>query len=157
MAKPTIIKSATPLTTVTNTVAETALGTITVPAFNLKTDYVIKMSVAVKTPTTNSSDTLAVKLKIGSTVLATVAAFDAADNHVCWIRLNGLVNASTRLIHYIAEDGRTGTAADVEEATDVAWDVNADVVITATAQWSVASADNIAVAKYLTLELQPVD
>ena len=157
MAKPTIIKSATPLVTVTNTIVETTLGTVTVPAFNLKTDYVITMSVALKTPTTNSTDELTLRLKIGSTVLATVGPFDAANNDVAWIRLNGFVNASTRLLHYIAEDGRTGTAADVEEVTDVTWNVNADVVITATAQWSVASASNIAVAKYFTLELQPVD
>jgi len=157
MAKPSNIRSATDLATVTNTDAETTLASVVIPAFNIKMDHVIDIALAVKTPSTDSSDTLTVKLKLGSVVLATVAAFDAANANVCWIRLKGFIDASTSLLHFIAEDGRTGAAADVEETTDVAFDCNAALTLSATATWSVAAAANQAVPKYFTVTLQPVD
>ena len=157
MAKPTNIKTASDLVTVTNTVAETNLCSITLPAFSVRMDYLFKCKVLVKTPSTNSTDTLALKLKLGSTVLATVAAFDAADDDVCWVELSGFVDSTNKTVHFVALDGRTGQAADVEESADVAFDVNTDLVFSATATWSVASASNQAVPKFMSLELQPVD
>jgi hypothetical protein len=157
LAKTKTIKSATNLATVTNTVTETTLGSVTIPAYNVKMNHLLKVKVMVKTPSTNSTDTLAVKLKVGSTVLATVAAFDAANDDVCWVELSGYVDSVTKELHYVSQDGRTGQAADVEEVADVAFDVDADLVISATATWSVASASNQAVPKFLSVELEPCD
>ena len=157
MAKPASIKVAPSYTTVTNTTDETTMATITVPAYNVKTDYRIEALCLVETPSTNSTDTFALKLKLGSTVLDTVAAFDAADDDVCWIRLEGYIDSSAELLHFVALDGRTGQAADVEETADVAFDTDTDKVFTVTGTWSVAAAANQAVCKFFTIKLEPVD
>jgi len=157
MAKPTKILTASNLATVTNTVVESVLCSITVPAFNLKMDHAFKCKVMVKTPSTNSTDTLAVSLKVGSTVLGTVAAFDAANDDVCYLSLEGYVDSEGKLLHYVCTDGRTGQAADIEEVTDVAFNVDTALVFSANATWSVASASNQAVPKFMSVEFQPID
>jgi len=158
MAKPTIIKVPASFGTVTNSTAETTLGTVTLPAFSVKSRYRINAFALAKTTATNSSDTFALKLKQGSTVLSTVTAFDAANNDVCFIEFKGSIDADNELLHGVAFDGRTGAAlANPEPSADVAFNTDAAVVYTVTGTWSVASADNVAVLKDFYIELQPVD
>lgn len=158
MAKPSIIRVPSALASVTNSTAETTLGTVTLPAYSVKYPHRIKVQAICKTPDTDSTDTFALKLKLGSTVLSTVTAFDAADNDVCFITFEGLINSSAELLHGVAFDGRTGQAlANPEPSADVAFDTDADAVFTVTGQWSVASADNVATLKVFAVELQPLD
>jgi hypothetical protein len=158
MAKPTIIKVPASFGTVTNSTAETVLGTVTLPAFSVKSRYRINAFALAVTTATNSTDTFALKLKQGSTVLSTVTAFDATDDDVCFIEFKGSIDADNELLHGVAFDGRTGAAlANPEPSADVAFNTDAAVVYTVTGTWSVASADNIAVLKDFYLELQPVD
>jgi hypothetical protein len=158
MAKPTIIKVPASFGTVTNSTAETVLGTVTLPAFSVKSRYRVNAFALAKTTATNSSDTFALKLKQGSTVLSTVTAFDAANNDVCFIEFKGSIDADNELLHGVAFDGRTGAAlANPEPSADVAFNTDAAVVYTVTGTWSVASADNVAVLKDFYIELQPVD
>lgn len=159
MAKPSIIRVPTAaLASVTNSTAETTLGTVTLPAFSVKYPHRIKVQAVCKTPNTNSSDTFALKLKLGSTVLSTVSAFDAADNDVCFITFEGQIDSAGELLHGVAFDGRTGQAlANPEPAADVAFDTDTDKVFTVTGQWSVANAGNTATLKVFAVELQPLD
>ena len=100
--------------TVTNTTDETTMATITVPAYNVKADYRIEALCLVEIPSSDSTDTFALKLKLGSTALGTVTAFDATNDDVCWVKLEGYIDSSAELLHFLALDGRTGQAADVE-------------------------------------------
>jgi hypothetical protein len=157
MAKPASIKVAPSYTTVTNTTDETTMATITVPAYNVKTDYRIEAHCQVEIPSSDSTDTFALKLKLGSTALGTVTAFDATNDDVCWVKLEGYIDSSAELLHFLALDGRTGQAADVEETVDVAFDTDTDKVFTVTGTWSVAAAANQAVCKFFIIKLEPVD
>jgi hypothetical protein len=158
MAKPSIIRVPSALASVTNSTAETTLGTVTLPAFSVKYPHRIKVQAICKTPDTDSTDTFALKLKLGSTVLSTVTAFDAADNDVCFITFEGQIDSANELLHGVAFDGRTGQAlANPEPSADVAFDTDTDKVFTVTGQWSVASADNVATLKVFAVELQPLD
>jgi hypothetical protein len=158
MAKPTIIKVPASFGTVTNSTSEVVLGTVTLPAFSVKKRHRINAFALAKTTATNSTDTFALKLKQGSTILSTVTAFDAADNDECFIDFKGSIDASGEKLHGVAYDGRKGQAfANPEITSDLAFDTDANVVYTVTGQWSVANAGNIAVLKDFFLELQPVD
>jgi len=157
MAKSTNVRVPASLGSVTNATAETTLGTVTLNAHSVKVDQKFSALVIVETPSTNSTDTLAVKLKLGSTVLSTVTAFDAADNDVCFIKLEGYIDAYGELLHCVAFDGRTGQAfANPEPLADVAFDTQTDKVLTVTGTWSVASASNVATLKVFTIETTPV-
>jgi hypothetical protein len=157
MAKSTNVRVPASYGSVTNATAETTLGTITLNAHSVKVSQKIRIECMVKATSTNSTDTLAVKLKLGSTVLSTVAAADVANNDCEFICFTGFLDAPNELLHGVAFDGRTGAAlANPEPTPDTAFDCQTDKVFTVTATWSVASADNIAVLKVFTLETTPV-
>jgi hypothetical protein len=158
MAKPSNIKVPSSYTAVSNTVTETTMASVALPAYSVKTNHVVRIRALVEIPDSNSSDTFALKLKLGSTVLSTVTAFDATDDDVCFIHFDGYIDASGELLHGVAFDGRTGQAlANPEPSADVAFDTDTAKTFSITGTWSVASADNNAVAKLFTVELQPVD
>lgn len=157
MAKSTNVRVPASLGSVTNATAETTLGTVTLNAHSVKSDQKFRAQCVVVATATNSTDTLAVKFKLGSTALSTVAAFDAADNDVAFINVEGYIDASGELLHCVAFDGRTGQAlANPEPSFDVAFDVQTDKVFTVTGTWSVASAANVAELRVFTLETTPV-
>lgn len=158
MAKTKICRVPSSLGSVTNATAETTLGSVVCKANSIKYDHKVRIQAIAKTPSTNSTDTFALRLKLGSTTLATVTAFDAADNDVCFITFEGFLNANGELLHGIAFDGRTGQAlANPEPVADQAFNTDADNTFSVTGQWSVASASNNAVLKHFVLELEPVD
>jgi hypothetical protein len=71
---------------VSNTTTETAFDqSYTIPANTLKAGDVISGRAQVIATSTNSTDTLNVKLKIGSTVVAATGAVDVANNDVAYI------------------------------------------------------------------------
>ena len=158
MAKPSNIKVPSSYTAVSNTTSETTMASVSFPAYVFKQDHIVRVRALVETPSTNSTDTLALKLKIGSTVLSTVTAFDAANDDVAFIVFEGYIDADGELLHGVAFDGRNGQSlANPEPSADVAFDTDAAKVFSLTGTWSVASADNNAVCKFFTVETQPVD
>jgi hypothetical protein len=157
MAKSTNVRVPSSYGTVTDTITETTLGTVTLSANSVKVDQKVRIECLVKATSTNSTDTLAVKLKLGSTVLSTVAAADVANDDSEFILFTGFIDATNELLHGVALDGRTGAAlANPEPSADVAFDCQADKVFTVTGTWSVAHADNIAILKAFTVETTPI-
>ena len=158
MAKPSIIRVPSALASVTNTTAETTLGTVTLPAYSVKYPHRIRIQAICEIPSSNSTDTFALKLKLGSTVLSTVTAFDATNDDVCFISFEGQIDSANELLHGVAFDGRTGQSLAVPElSADVAFDTDAAQALTVTGTWSVANSGNTATLKVFVVELQPVD
>lgn len=134
--------------TITNTTVETAFDkSYTIAANRLSAGDVIRIIAAGKCPSTNSTDTLTVKVKIGTTVLLATAAVDVANNDR-W-RLEILVNvrtigaSGTIVASGVWTLGVPGTAtqrADGLDSTTI--DTTATQAITVTATWSVANASN---------------
>jgi hypothetical protein len=133
-------------TVITNTVAETTFDqNVTLPTHALKAGDELDIEAAVAIPSTNSTDTLNVKLYIGATVIAATGALDVANNDVAIIRARLTVRT----------DGAGGTLVASGEAfigtpgtanykpfilASTAIDTTATQQIKATATWSVANA-----------------
>ena len=145
-------------TTVTNTTTETALKSFTLPARTVQVRSGIRFRAQVKTPSTDSTDTVALKLYIGSTAVATVAAFDAANNDGAFVEFEGVIDPAANLAHGRGLSGRTGQALATPTITnDLAAVLTGDVVFSVKAQWSVAAAANQCVLKVFNLEIFPED
>ena len=130
-----------------NSTTETTLDSKALQADELSAGDVIEFYAQGIATATNSTDTLQVKVKFGTTVIAQTAAVDVADNDV-WV-IQGFMTVRT--------DGASGTfvsAAFVQlgvEATatarmdivaSTAIDTTAALTFAVTGTWSVASASN---------------
>jgi len=155
MAKPANLFVPASVTRVTNSTSEVVMGTVTIPAFFLRSPYKLDVEALVECPTTNSTDTFAMKLKLGSTVLAQVAARDVVNDEVLSCRASGTI--SNKLLHSYGLSGGSAASQAQTALADIAVDTNANVVITVTGQFSVASTSNIADLKHLVVNLQPLD
>lgn len=145
-------------TRVTNTTDETSLKEFTLPARTVQVRSGIRFRAQVKTPSTNSTDTVAIKLYIGSTVVATVAAFDAANNDGAFVEFEGVLDPAGNLLHGRGLSGRTGQAlANPTITNDAATVFTGDLTLKVTAEWSVASASNQCDCKLFNLEIFPED
>lgn len=137
---------------VSNTATETAFDkTITIPANLLSVGAVLRISGRVRVTSGNSTNTLTLKLKVGSQVILTTAAVDVTDGGgdigvfsaevtVRTIGASGTLTASGS-----SGLGVIGTATmrvDGLAAASFTADTTAALVISATATWSVASASN---------------
>jgi hypothetical protein len=156
MAKPANLFVPASFAACTNTTSEVVMGTVTIPAFFLRSPYKLGISYAVQTPSTNSTDTFAPKVKINSIVAATLAAHDVVNNEVIDGQAEGLFTDGKLHVRSLSASSATATLGGVH-LVDQAVDTNADVVITLTGQWSVANAGNNAVAKEFIISLQPLD
>ena len=121
--------------------------------------YLVRGVVAASS--TNSTDTLAVKLRFGPTTLtgtaiATAAARDVADNDVVYFEIyiqtrtvarsssTGLDVASSVCSGICTASGAIGTAAPHAEYAVVSTaNAQADQLLEVTGQWSVSSASNV--------------
>lgn len=139
---------------VTNTSSETAFSQkLSLKGGTLKVGDLYHVRAVVKTPTTNSTNTLTLKLKLADITFAETAAIDVADNDEivvdAWFVVQAIGAGSTAAITggglaYL--DGATsvskargvcrGTSANFSSATDE------DITVTAT--WSATSTSNIA-------------
>ena len=72
MAKPANLFVPASFAACTNTTSEVVMGTVTIPAFFLRSPYKLGISYAVQTPSTNSSDTFVPRVKVNSIVAATL-------------------------------------------------------------------------------------
>ena len=145
-------------TAVTNTTTETAFDkSHTIPANTLQPGDVLKIRGQVIAPATNSTDTLTLKLKIGSTVIAQTAAVDVANNDLGYfdatviVRTNG---ASGTIVG--AGEQALGTPGTVTSKpfclASTALDTTVDQLLAVTATWSVANAGDSCRLDLLTVE-----
>lgn len=144
--------------TVTNATAETTMYSLALEPKQIDKRHGFRLSALVKIPSQNSTDTFALKAKVGATALATVAAFDAADNDCCFVEVTGTFDPRAALLHAVGVSGRTGQSLAVPTLTaDLATAFSAAVTLSITGQWSVAHADNVAILKHVSLEWFPED
>lgn len=139
-------------TAVSNLTAETAFDTkFTIPKNSLQPGQTIKVKFQGIATSTNSTDTLAIKLYIGGiagTALLTLAARDVANNDIFTgevLIVFRTIGASGTFVAYgsaPASPNASGTAKNQYSTASTAIDTTAaqDIVVSAT--WSVASASN---------------
>lgn len=135
-----------------NTTTEAVLNgaSVTIPANTLKVGNVIRVMLGVKVTDNNSTDTLQVWLRMGGvagTIVAATAALDANDGDAAVIFCDIVIReigASGKMaaaaIHGIGPLA-TGTARPYILG-DTALDTTVAIELCATADWSVAHADN---------------
>ena len=146
-------------TAVSNTVSETAFSTsYALPANGVVAGSVIRIRYQGIATATNSTDTLTIKCKLGSTALVTTAAVDVADNNI----FDGEVYVVVRTVGasgtYVAcgsyaDPGAAGTARKNAFTASTAIDTTASNTIAVSATWSVASASNSCRLDVLTVEV----
>ena len=126
--------------------------TLTVRADTHKVGDLHIIDARVATPTTNSTDTLTLLLTWGGITIATLAALDVADTTV--VHLHAEVEilvvgaANTAKIGVVGWSMVTGSnaavTATIGEFTGAGFSTNADTTIAVNADWSAASASDIA-------------
>ncbi len=156
MAKPANLFVPASFTACTNSTAEVVMGTVTIPAFFLRSPYKLGVSYSVQTPSTNSTDTFVPKVKVNAIVAASLPAHDVVNNEVIDGQAEGMFKDGKLHVRPLSASSATATLGGVH-LVDQTVDTNADVVITLTGQWSVANAGNNAVAKEFIVSLQPLD
>ena len=154
-----IVASATD--TVTNTTSETHFSKkIVIPKESFRFGDFVQGFAAVKATSTNSTDTLTVKVYLGPNsdpktgiVIAENTALDVANGDVIKLDFNFCVDAigagstfevSGGGISYKQAATAVSKTQALGSAVDAQADSFADLAIAVTATWSVASADNIA-------------
>ena len=146
------------LGSVANTTDETTLYSETYSPKQIDKRHGFRFSGMVKIPTQNSTDTFELKAKIGTTAVATVAAFDAADNDCAFFSVEGTFDPRAAQVQCIGLAGRTGEAlANPTLTADLATQFANAVTLSVTGEWSVANALNVAQLKHLSLEWYPED
>ena len=134
-------------TALTNSTTATAMDSYTIAADVLRAGDVLEFFAQGIATATNSTDTLQVQVKIGSSVLADTDALDVADNAV-WVIWGHLTirtdGPSGTLVAggfvNIGVNGTTTTKMDILASTAV--DTTATQAVTVVGTWSVASASN---------------
>lgn len=154
-----IVASATD--TVTNTTTETAFSkTLSFPAQSLRAGDLISGFACVKATSTNSTDTLTVKVYVGPSsdpktgiLVCDQTAIDVANDDVIGCKFDVCVDAigagSTFKVSAVGLSFKNGATAvsktlAIAGATDAQASSFADLVVAVTATWSVASASDIA-------------
>lgn len=134
---------------VTNTNTETAFsnGSVTIPANTLKVGDVIRVRAQGIATATNSTDTLTVRLMIGTDAVATTGAVDVANNDIFLIDATIVVRTIGASGTYTATGtvslGASGTVtAKAFFLASTAIDTTAAQTLAVKATWSVASASN---------------
>lgn len=133
---------------VTNTVTETAFDkTYTFAANQLKAGDVIRIRGQAIATATNSTDTLTIRVKIGSTTVVASAALDVANNDVAVFDITLVIRTAgasgTVVGSGFVTIGPPATATVKPFAlASTTIDTTATQAITVTAQWSVADPGN---------------
>lgn len=134
---------------VTNTVTETTFDNsgVTIPASSLSAGDVIRVRAQGIATATNSTDTLTVKLKLGSTVVATTGAVDSANNDIFYIDFDIAVRTvgatGTIVAAGLVANGVQGTVtAKPALLASTTVDTTASLALGVTATWSVANSGN---------------
>lgn len=132
---------------VTNTTTETTMDSFAIPAGELAAGDVIEVIAQGIATATNGTDTLTIKLKIGSSVFCATAAVDVADNDTWYLHAHVTIRtdgASGTLvgsgIWNLGVEGTATTRGDILASTAV--DTTAAQTVACTATWSAASASD---------------
>jgi predicted RecA/RadA family phage recombinase len=135
-------------TVITNTVAETDFDKqVTIPANTLQVGDVIRVRGEAIAPSTNATDTLTLKLKVGNTVVVATAAVDVANNDIGYLEADLVVRTigagGTFVACGVQALGTEGTVtAKPFKMSSTAIDTTVSQTVKASAQWSVANAAN---------------
>lgn len=128
-------------------------GTITIPANTLSAGDVVKLRVAVAIPTTVSTDTLALNVRINGvsgTVLATLPAVDVANGDFLVADVDVVIRTSTTAYAVsrasVTVDGSQGAYAKLTALTGL--DLTAAITFDITAVWSTQSANAASVQQF---------
>lgn len=144
---------------VENTTDETAFNkTVVIAAGSLVAGSTIRIRGVVKVTDNNSTDTLTLKLKLGSTVLCTTAAVDVADDDVglvdALVTIRTAGSSGTLVSSAMHTLGVPGTATMKSYLlTSTAIDTTAAQTVSMTATWSVAHADDECNLEQLVVEV----
>jgi len=131
---------------ITNTVAETAFNkSFTFAPNTLKVGDFVHIMAHVTCPSTNSTDTLTLKIKIGTTVLVVTAAVDVANADIavidCMLIVRTIGAGGTFIAFGTQGLGTPGTVTSKPfNLASTAIDTTASQQITVTGTWSVANA-----------------
>jgi len=134
--------------TVSDTTTETAFDkSKTIDGGELQAGDVIHVIAQGNVPTTNSTDTLNVKLKLGTEIICATGALNVTDADIwyidAYITIRTLGASGTISATGTTSIGVIGTAtAKPFRTASVTEDISGDVAITVTATWSVAHSDN---------------
>jgi hypothetical protein len=145
---------------ITNTTAETAFDkSYTLPANTVAVGDVLKITGFANIVAANSTDTLNLKLKIGSTIILATGAVDVAAGDTGYFEATVVVRAIGAVGSIVASGESalgTGGTATVRPAqlAATAIDTTADQLISVTATWSVANAGNQVKLQELVVELE---
>jgi hypothetical protein len=148
-ATPALVYAATAASTaVSNTTSETSFDNVTLSlaADTIRAGDTYEFEAQAIATSTTSSDTLTVKVKIGSTVIVTTGALDATNNDLAVIR--GTITfrtagaSGTLVADGIQIIGAEGTAVKDWKLASTVVDTTAAMAITCTATWSASSASD---------------
>lgn len=144
---------------VENTTVETAFDkSKTIDGAMLRVGDVLRCRAKVNVEDNNSTDTLLLKMKLGTLVIGQTAAIDVADLDVGFIDVDVVIRA-VGAGGNICSGGQAGLGVlqtgtmRVTGIVPTAIDLSGDVALTVTATWSVAHADNECELEILTMEL----
>ena len=149
--------------TITNTTTETDFSqTAVISANTLKAGDLIRVQAHAVVSSSNSTDTLTVKLKIGSTTIVSTGALDVANNDVVLIDALLVVRtfgaSGTFVASGIVNIGVPGTATvKAFNLASTTIDTTVNQTIKLTGQWSVAHASNVVALQSLVVRTDPVD
>lgn len=133
---------------VTNTTTETAFDkSVTLAGVQLATGDVLEIVCMGVATATNSTDTLNVKLKVGTEIVASTGAVDVANDDIFYLHAFVTVQASgasgALMATGVRAIGADNTVTAKPFRTDQASeDLSGNVLVSATATWSVANAGN---------------
>ena len=146
-------------TALTNSTTETALASFTIPAGTLSAGKSIAFDAAFITTAAQSTDTLTLKVYIGSTAIATITAEDQTTNDVSVIfgklTSRALSSSATVAGWVIGTDAdATGEAARGFVAVTGSLNTAADLVLSIKGTWSAQSAsDSVQCEMFNVIEL----
>lgn len=154
-----IYKNVAASAAVTATASETAFDkSLTIPANELVAGSVLRVRVQCIATATNSTDTLNLKLKLGSTVVAATGAVDVANNDVGYIDACIIVRTAgasgTMVATGVTALGVEGTVTGKPfKLASTTLDTTAATDLTVSATWSSNSSGNSVRLDVLTVEL----
>jgi len=161
-----VVNDLTAGTTLTNSTAETVLKSHTFPADWFQLGVGHGFTATVRVPSTNSTDTLTLRARLGGTtltgtVIAVTAAIDVADDDTAVISGSftfdtiGTAGAGEASSSTVGPDA-AGIATGSGQSTALAsLDTTAALLLEITGEWSVASASNQCAAQKLQISILP--
>lgn len=152
-------------TALTNSTTETVLASFVLPAYSMQVGKRYRVKAAVRVPVTNGTDTLRVRLRIGTatltgTVIADGTAVDVANDDLIVFDLEGVVRAigagaaGATVVWTGAGtlEGAEGTVTFRAASESDTTDSSVDNYVQLTGTWSAASASDSAQAEYFTVD-----